>query len=123
MKRVLVADDSPTLRRMVVASLSSLPDVTFTEASSGLEAIERLSLEPVDLIVLDLNMPDVHGMEVLRFVRSHKAFATVPVLILTTRGDEESRSAALEEGANAYCTKPFKPALLLQHVRGLLGME
>ena len=73
MNNILIVDDSPTMRRMVMASLRSLPGVSFGEASSGLEAIERLALAPVDLMILDLNMPDMHGIEVLGFLRRHQA--------------------------------------------------
>jgi two-component system chemotaxis response regulator CheY len=120
MRKVLVVDDSATMRRMVIAALRELKDVVFHQAQSGLEAIERLSVEPVDLVVLDLNMPDVHGIEVLRFVRGHHAFESTPVIVLTTRGDAESRDAALREGASAYVTKPFEPATLAPEVRRLL---
>src|SRR6476646_11312280 len=68
--QILIVDDSPTIRRMVKASLAALSGpCEFVEASSGLEAIERLALGPVELMVLDLNMPDMHGLEVLGFVR------------------------------------------------------
>jgi two-component system, chemotaxis family, chemotaxis protein CheY len=122
MTTILVVDDSPTMRRMIVASLRDLGDVSFAQAGSGLEAIERLALGPVDLVVLDLNMPDVHGLEVLRFVRTHDRFRTLPVVVLTTRGDEESREAALREGATRYLTKPFQPATLAPEIRALLGL-
>ncbi len=113
MTRVLVIDDSPTIRRMVKASLAPLPaPVEFVEAASGLEAIERLALGHVDLIVLDLNMPDMHGLEVLGFVRAHQKYRRVPVIVLTTRGDDASRQAALQGGASTYLTKPFEPAVL-----------
>ena len=117
----MVVDDSPTMRRMIVASLRDLGDVSFDQASSGLEAIERLSLGPVDLVVLDLNMPDVHGLEVLRFVRAHARFDSVPVVVLTTRGDDESRQAALRGGASRYLTKPFEPATFAPEIDALLG--
>lgn len=120
MTNILVVDDSATMRRMVVAALRGLGAVRFDEAQSGLEAIERLSIGPVDLVLLDLNMPDVHGLEVLRFVRSHHAFQQIPVVVLTTRGDEESREAALREGATLYLTKPFAPEELAPRVRELL---
>ena len=120
MKTILVVDDSATMRRMIVAALRGLGDVAFDQAVSGLEAIERLALSPVDLVVLDLNMPDMHGLEVLRFVRTHQTFDRLPVLVLTTRGDDESRAAALAEGASAYLTKPFVPETLLPEVRRLL---
>jgi two-component system chemotaxis response regulator CheY len=120
MKTILVVDDSTTMRRMIIAALGTLGDVAFEQAVSGLAAIERLALDPVDLVVLDLNMPDMHGLEVLRFVRGHRAFERLPVIVLTTRGDEESRAAALGEGATAYLTKPFAPDTLVPEVRRLL---
>jgi two-component system chemotaxis response regulator CheY len=120
MKTILVVDDSMTMRRMIIAALGALGDVAFEQAVSGLAAIERLALDPVDLVVLDLNMPDMHGLEVLRFVRGHRAFERLPVIVLTTRGDEESRAAALGEGATAYLTKPFAPDTLVPEVRRLL---
>ncbi len=120
MRTVLVVDDSPTMRRMIMASLRDLDGVGFEQAASGLEAIERLAVAPVDLVVLDLNMPDVHGLEVLRFVRSHDRFRELPVVVLTTRGDGESREAALREGATRYLTKPFEPATFAPEIRALL---
>ena len=78
MSNILVVDDSPTMRRMVIASLRDLNGVVFDEASSGLEAIEHLALSPVNLMILDLNMPDMHGLEVVRFVRKHNAVSRHP---------------------------------------------
>ena len=123
MSKILVVDDSPTMRRMVVASLRELKDVSFDEASSGLEAIEHLALSPINLMVLDLNMPDMHGLEVVRFVRKHAAYCAIPIIILTTRGDEASRSDALVAGASLYLTKPFLPNVLAAHARQLLNGE
>ena len=121
MNQILIVDDSPTIRRMVRASLATLTGpCEFVEAASGLEAIERLAVGPVELVVLDLNMPDMHGLEVLGFVRSHSKYRQVPVIILTTRGDEASRAAALEAGATAYMTKPFAPTHLASEARQLL---
>lgn len=122
MRTILVVDDSPTMRRMIMASLRDLGEVSFDQAASGLEAIERLSLSPVDLIVLDLNMPDVHGFEVLRFVRTHERFRSLPVVVLTTRGDDASRQAALREGATRYLTKPFQPSVLAPEIGALLNV-
>jgi len=122
MTRILIVDDSPTIRRMVKASLAPLPDpIELIEAASGLEAIERLALGAVDLIVLDLNMPDMHGLEVLDFVRSHQKYRAVPVIVLTTRGDEASRQAALQRGASSYLTKPFQPGTLAAEARQLVA--
>ena len=106
---------------MVAASLRGLPAARFGEAASGLEAIERVALGPVDLIILDLNMPDMHGLEVLDFLRRHQAYREIPVIVLTTRGDEASRTDALAAGANLYLTKPFAPHALAAEARALLG--
>lgn len=120
MDRTLVVDDSPTMRRMVIASLREVCAGGFSEAASGLEAIEQLALGPVALMVLDLNMPDMHGLEVLKFVRGHDAFRRLPVIVLTTRGDEPSRAAALAAGASRYLTKPFVPHVLAGQARALV---
>lgn len=120
MKRILVVDDSPTIRRMMIASLRGLRDVEFDEANNGLEAIERLALAPVNLLFLDLNMPDIHGIEVIEFVRRHQVYSNIPICVVTTRGDEASRAQALDAGANVYLTKPFTPQDLVTHANKLL---
>jgi two-component system chemotaxis response regulator CheY len=123
MERTLIVDDSPTMRRMVRASLRDVCVGGFAEAGSGLDALEQLALGPAALMVLDLNMPDMHGLEVLRFVRSHPSFRSLPVIVLTTRGDEVSRRAALDAGASVYLTKPFIPAALCREVQQLLTVS
>jgi two-component system, chemotaxis family, chemotaxis protein CheY len=122
MKKVLVVDDSATMRRMVMASLRELKDIQFQEAGNGLEAIERLALDIIDLIMLDLNMPDIHGLEVVKFVRQHAAYRAIPIIVLTTRDDAETREAAMTGGATLYMTKPFEPKELVGHVRKLLDL-
>lgn len=120
MQTILVVDDSPTIRRMVRTALAPLAGVTFVEAGSGLHAIETLAAQQVGAVVLDLNMPDMHGLDVLRFLRSNDRYRDLPVMILTTRGDETSRAAALAAGASAYMTKPFSPPALISAVQALL---
>src|ERR1700749_532498 len=119
MKKVLVVDDSATMRRMIIASLTSIGEVAFEQAVRGLEAIERLTISNIDLVMLDLNMPDVHGLEVLRFIRSQQSLRDLPVVVLTTRGDDDSRSAATRAGATLYLTKPFQPATIASQVQPL----
>lgn len=123
MARILIVDDSKLMRDMVAACLRPLGAVAFEYAASGLEAIERLALAEFELVVLDLNMPDVGGVEVVEFVRSQDALRALPILIVTTRGDDESRAAVLAAGASAFLAKPFAPAALLAEVRRLLARE
>ena len=120
MRKILIVDDSPTIRRMVTASLQTLEDLGFVEAGNGLEAIEMLARESPSLMVLDLNMPDMHGLEVLRFVRAQNQFRELPIIVLTTKYDAETRKAALDGGASRYLTKPFEPTLLRENVVSLL---
>jgi two-component system chemotaxis response regulator CheY len=120
MHRILIADDSATIRKMVRASLQTLDHAQFLEAATGLEAIEQLALAAVQLVVLDLNMPDMHGIDVLRFLRRQQQYRDLPVIILTTRGDDGSRELAVAAGATTYMTKPFVPQALAATAQTLL---
>ena len=120
MPNILVVDDSKVIRDMIVACLRGIAGASFVHAASGLEAIERLSMERFDLVVLDLNMPDIGGIEVLEFVRGQDALESVPIVVVTTRGDESSKSSAIEAGADRFITKPFTPEQILAEARGLL---
>ncbi len=120
MTAVLVVDDSPTMRKMVRASLKGL-ECEVGEAANGLEAIEQLALRRYDLMILDLNMPDMHGLEVIRYTRAYDACKDLPILVLTTRNEDEVREAVMAAGASRYQTKPFQPDILLKHARELLG--
>jgi two-component system, chemotaxis family, chemotaxis protein CheY len=121
MSKILVVDDSKVMREMIVACLRGLDGVEFTQAQSGLEAIERLSLAAFDLVLLDLNMPDIGGFEVVEFVRGQDTLRSLPIIVVTTRGDDGSRERALQAGASRFMTKPFEPAEIVAEVRLLLG--
>ena len=118
---LLVVDDSKVMREMIIACLRAHGSLAFTHASSGLEAIEQLSLKRYDLVVLDLNMPDIGGIEVVEFIRAQDKLRTLPVVIVTTRGDDEARTRALEAGASRFMTKPFAPEAILATVSELLA--
>jgi len=105
---------------MVSACLKPNPQLVTTHAYSGLEAIEKLSLAPFDLLVLDLNMPDIGGVEVIEFVRAQDKLRRLPILVVTTRGDDASRVSAMNAGASRYMTKPFTPDGILAEVNALL---
>jgi len=109
------------MRRMVATSLAKIGQCKFEEAANGLEAIERLVLGPADLMILDLNMPEIHGLDVLKFVRARPMYEQMPVVVLTTKGEESVQSEAMAAGASLYLTKPFSSAELESKVRGLLS--
>ena len=117
---VLVVDDSKVMREMIAACLRPDPRLVITQAASGLEAIERLSLKSYDILVLDLNMPDIGGLEVVEFVRGQDKLSALPILIVTTRAEDDSRARILAAGASHYMTKPFAPEAILVEVQSLL---
>ena len=121
MPQALIVDDSKVMREMVIACLRAQEGLGFAHAGSGLEALEKLSLQPFDIVVLDLNMPDIGGYEVIEFIRGQDKLANLPILVVTTRGDEGSRSRAMAAGATRFMTKPFAPEALLGEVRALIG--
>ena len=120
MPELLVVDDSKVMRDMIVACLRPDASLRFAHAASGLEAIEQLSLRHFDLVVLDLNMPDIGGIEVVEFIRGQDRLRHLPIIIVTTRGDEASRAKALAVGASRFLAKPFDPEVILREVQGLL---
>lgn len=120
MPDILVVDDSKVMREMLIASLRGVGQARFTQAGSGLEAIEQLSLRRFDVMLLDLNMPDIGGFEVIEFVRSQDKLRDLPILVVTTRGDESVRVRAMQSGASGFVTKPFTPEALGAEVRDLL---
>ena len=121
MADILVVDDSKVMREMLIACLRGQDGLTFTQANSGLEAIEQLSLRPFNLLLLDLNMPDIGGIEVVQFVRSQDRLKNIPIIIVTTRGDDSSRDQALEAGATRFLTKPFSPEIIQSEVSAILA--
>jgi two-component system chemotaxis response regulator CheY len=120
---ILLVDDSKVMREMIAACLRPEQGIAFSHAGSGLEAIERLSLKKFDLVILDLNMPDIGGIEVVEFIRAQDRLRELPILIVTTRGDDASRTRALQVGASRFMTKPFAPDALLAEVRALLHRD
>jgi two-component system, chemotaxis family, chemotaxis protein CheY len=122
MPTILIVDDSSTLRKMIIASLKPL-NASFSEAANGLEAIEKLTLHEHDAVTLDLNMPDMNGLEFLQFLRSHWTLKDIPVLVVTTRSDEHMLRKVMEAGANAYLLKPFSPIDLLAQVKNMLNQS
>lgn len=119
MKTLLVADDDPNLRLLVSLSLDS-PDYEVLEATTGLEVLETLERQSVDLIVLDWMMPAMSGLDVLRTLREQSAPVEIPVIMLTSRSHEADVAAIQDAGVFEYLSKPFSPNELLETVERAL---
>ena len=114
--KILVVDDEPQLRRVMLATLTDLGYVVMT-ATSGEEALEKFRHEPPDLVLLDLNMPGMGGLETCRTLR---AGSDVPIVILSVRNAERDKVEALDAGADDYVTKPFGIQELLARIRAAM---
>jgi two-component system, OmpR family, KDP operon response regulator KdpE len=113
---ILIVDDEPQLRRVMLATLTDLGYVVVT-AMSGEEALEKFRHEPPDLVLLDLNMPGMGGLETCRTLR---ASSDVPIVILSVRNAERDKVEALDAGADDYVTKPFGIQELLARIRAAM---
>jgi two-component system, chemotaxis family, chemotaxis protein CheY len=113
--KFLVADDSATMRRIVINSLQRIGFAEFVEAEDGTSALARFDAS-VGFVITDWNMPNMNGLEFARAVRGHPAGATVPILMVTTRSVREDILAAVEAGVNNYIVKPFTPQVLKEKI-------
>jgi two-component system chemotaxis response regulator CheY len=121
-QRILIVEDSATMRSLLASTLEDLdPPVKVTEASSGFEALRCLPREEFDLVVTDINMPDINGLELVSFVRNNEKYSSIPLVIVSTESSERDREKGLGLGADAYLVKPFEPESLREVVRDLLS--
>ena len=121
-QRVLIVEDSPTMRALLSSALEELETpVKITEAASGFDALRLLPRERFDLIVTDINMPDINGLELVAFVKNNQAYASIPLVIVSTEGSERDRDKGLGLGADAYLVKPFEAEALREVACDLLA--
>jgi two-component system chemotaxis response regulator CheY len=113
-KTILIVDDSATMRAMVVTIIDSLGDYRTVEATSGFEALRLLPREQVDLILTDINMPDINGLELISYLRSNPNYKTIPIFIISTEGSAKDIEKGTLLGADEYVVKPFSPPALQQ---------
>ena len=120
-QRILIVEDSPTMRQLLVFALRRLAGVDLVEAQDGMDGLRKLSSDRFDLALIDINMPVMDGLKLIGLMRSEVALRDVPVVVITTEGAEQDRERALRLGADEYLTKPIQANRVLEVVRGLLG--
>lgn len=120
MKSIMVVDDSKVVRKLILNILSKR-QFSCIEAENGIEALEKLVTSEVDLIISDLNMPKMSGLELVKTIRSNELYNDIPVLMLTTETNQEDKADCLEAGVNVYLAKPLPPGDLLGQIDRLLG--
>lgn len=119
-KVILIVDDEPTARTLLRLILVRAA-YTVVEATNGYEALDKLKETAVDLVLLDVMMPGIDGIEVCTKIRAAEKTAVVPILLLSAKTDALSIRRGLSAGANLYLTKPISPDALLTHVRKSLN--
>ena len=120
-KTVLIVDDSATIRQVVGMTLKGA-GYEVMEACDGKDALRKLDGKKINLIISDVNMPNMDGITFVRELKKNAAYKFVPVIMLTTEGNEEKKKAGQEAGAKAWVVKPFQPAQMLAAVSKLLMM-
>jgi two-component system chemotaxis response regulator CheY len=118
--KFLVVDDSLAMRRIIINALQRIGYTDTVEASDGKDALEKLD-GTIGFVITDWNMPSMSGVEFARAIRSNSAGASVPILMVTTRGAREDIVAAVEAGVNNYILKPFTPSVLKEKIDRLLA--
>lgn len=117
---ILVVDDSAAMRALLVSTIETLGEVKTVQAANGFEALRMLPRESIDLVLTDINMPDITGLELLSFIRNNPLYRELPVVIISTEGSRKDIDRGLSLGANEYLVKPFIPQKLLELVQRLL---
>ena len=120
-KRILLVDDSGSIRRMLEWMLKPL-GFEICHAADGVDALEQLRSGPADLAIVDLNMPRLDGISLVREIRRTPGWSELPVIMMTTERREEDVQKALDAGVNLYLVKPSTPAVVRYKVLSLLGL-
>ncbi|PLY04080.1 MAG: response regulator [Desulfuromonas sp.] len=118
--KVLIVEDSPTMRQLIAFALKRIRGIKIVEANDGVDGLKKLSGDKFDLILSDINMPIMDGLKLVSLVRRDPNFKDVPIVIITTEGASEDRERALSLGANDYITKPIQTTQILDVARRLL---
>jgi two-component system chemotaxis response regulator CheY len=120
MKNVLIVEDSKAIRSMIRVSLEEAGGFFAVEAGNGFEALKTLPTRRFDLIITDINMPDINGLELIGFVKSNPEYKDIPLVIVSTEKSDEDKKRGLALGASGYVVKPFTKKELMSMVKNVL---
>ena len=120
--KVLVVEDSPTMRQLIVFALKRIRGFQIVEANDGVDGLKKLSSDKFDLILTDINMPIMDGLKLVSMVRNDPNYKSTPIIVITTEGATEDRERALALGANEYITKPIQTMKILETVKKLMSV-
>ncbi|MFA4917978.1 MAG: response regulator [Thermodesulfovibrionales bacterium] len=116
-KNILIVEDSATTRALIRAVIEDMGDFNIVEAGSGFEALKLLPTQEFNLVITDVNMPDINGLELIHFIKSNPRYSHIPLIIVSTERSEEDKKRGIALGAMSYITKPFKAQELQEVVK------
>ena len=121
--RILIVEDSPTMRQLLVFALRRLKEVEIVEAQDGMDGLRKVSSDHFDIALIDINMPVMDGLKLISLIRGDDGLREIPIVVITTEGASDDRRRALELGANEYLCKPIQANQVLSVVKGLLKVD
>jgi len=122
-KRILIVEDSPTMRQLLVFALRRMKNVDIVEAQDGMDGLRKVSSDHFDIALIDINMPVMDGLKLISLIRGEESLRSIPIIVITTEGAKEDRERALSLGANEYLTKPIQANHVLTVVQSLLKVD
>jgi len=121
--RILIVEDSPTMRQLLAFALKRLKDIDIVEAQDGMDGLRKVSSDHFDLALIDINMPVMDGLKLISLIRGDESLRQMPIIVITTEGAKEDRERAIALGANEYLTKPIQANKVLRIAQSLLKAE
>jgi two-component system, chemotaxis family, chemotaxis protein CheY len=118
--KILVVDDSSTTRGLITSAVEFIDGLEIFESKNGFEALKLLPHHHFNLIITDINMPDINGLELVSFIKKNQSYKHIPLIIITTEGSERDKEKGLSLGADEYLVKPFNPEELQRLVKKYL---
>ena len=122
-RQILIVEDSPAMRQLLVFALRRLKDVEISEAQDGMDGLRKISSDHYDLALIDINMPVMDGLKLISLIRSDDNLKEIPICVITTEGAKEDRERAMSLGANEYLTKPIQANRVLSVAKSLLKID
>jgi len=114
---ILIVEDSATTRALIRAVIEEMGDFNTVEAGSGFEALKLLPTQEFNLVITDINMPDINGLELINFIKNNPRYSHLPLIIVSTEKSEEDKKKGMALGAMSYITKPFKAQELQEAIK------
>ena len=120
-KKILIVDDSEMTRRLISTAIRGLGDIEYEEAKDGFEAIQKLPTERFDLLFVDINMPNINGLELIDYCKQSDQYQQIPIIIISTEDSHKDQEKGLELGASDYLLKPIQLDRLMEVIKNTIG--